>query len=163
MIRKLLATTALATLVATAAIAQEATTPAPAPAPAPMTQEAAPAAPMCKADGYLATNMIGETVYNGTGDNAENIGDVNDIVIGKDGKSKRSWSASAASSASARRTSPSKFAELDWAEKDGDRWLVAPMTKEQLEAQAGFRPQRLMSRPRRRSPRMILAMAPADV
>jgi len=40
---------------------------------------------MTKADGYLATNMIGENVYNGTGDNAENIGDVNDIVIGNEG------------------------------------------------------------------------------
>ena len=53
MIRNLLATTALATLVSMGAFAQEATTPAPAPAdPAPMVQEAAPVA---KADGHLAT------------------------------------------------------------------------------------------------------------
>ena len=31
-----------------------------------------------------------------------------------------------------------EFAELDWAERDGDRWLVAPMTKEQLESQPAF-------------------------
>ena len=89
MIRNLLATTALATLVATAAYAQQDPA-APATAPAETTQPAAPtdqaAQPVVKADGYLATNMIGESVYNGTGDNAENIGDVNDIVIAKDGK-----------------------------------------------------------------------------
>ena len=88
MIRNLLATTALATLVATAAYAQQDPATAPATAPAETTQPAAPAVdqPVVKADGYLATNMIGESVYNGTGDNAENIGDVNDIVIGNDGK-----------------------------------------------------------------------------
>ena len=31
-----------------------------------------------------------------------------------------------------------KFDELDWAEKDGDRWLVVAMTKEQLDAQPAF-------------------------
>ena len=88
MIRNLLATTAIATLVATGAFAQEATTPAPAPAEpaAPMTQEAAPAAPVVKADGHLGTQIIGESVYNGTGEDAQNVGDVNDIVIGADGK-----------------------------------------------------------------------------
>ena len=86
MIRNLLATTALATLVATAAYAQQDPAPAPATAPAETTQPAAPATRRSsKADGYLATNMIGESVYNGTGDTAENIGDVNDIVIAKDG------------------------------------------------------------------------------
>ena len=62
----------------------------PAPAPDPPTDQPAapaePAAPVVKADGYLATNIIGESVYNGTGDDAENIGDVNDIVLDKDGK-----------------------------------------------------------------------------
>ena len=88
MIRNLLATTALATLVATAAYAQQDPA-APATAPAETTQPAAStdkAARVVKADGYLATNMIGENVYNGTGDDAENIGDVNDMVIAKDGK-----------------------------------------------------------------------------
>ena len=39
-----------------------------------------------------------------------------------------------------------EFAKLDWAEKNGDRWLVAPTTKEQLRGAAGFRPQALMIR-----------------
>ena len=72
-------------MVATAAYAQQ--DPAARPAPE-TTQPAEPRQQPVKADGYLATNMIGESVYNGTGDNAENIGDVNDIVIDKEGEVK---------------------------------------------------------------------------
>ena len=61
MIRTLFATTALATLIATGVHAQTATTPAPA------TQNEAPAVPVMHAEGSLATNIIGESVYNGTG------------------------------------------------------------------------------------------------
>ncbi|TIX61136.1 MAG: PRC-barrel domain containing protein, partial [Mesorhizobium sp.] len=52
----------------------------------PVDMNAAPAEPVKKADGNLATNIIGESVYNGTADDAQNIGDVNDIVLTKDGK-----------------------------------------------------------------------------
>ena len=85
MIRNLLATTAIATLLSTAAYAQDTTAPAPA-TPAPATEAAPAEAPIERADGHLATNLIGETVYNGTGDDAENIGEVNDIVIGANGE-----------------------------------------------------------------------------
>ena len=80
MIRKLLITTAAAALMAGGAFAQTATQPAPAATEAPAVQ-----APVVKADGQLASNLIGETVYNGTGEEAENIGDVNDLVIGANG------------------------------------------------------------------------------
>ena len=33
-----------------------------------------------------------------------------------------------------------EFAQAEWVERDGDRWLVVPTTKEQLEAQAEFDP-----------------------
>jgi sporulation protein YlmC with PRC-barrel domain len=140
MIRNLLATTAIATLVATGAFAQEATTPAPAPADpaAPMTQEAAPAAPVVKADGHLGTQIIGESVYNGTGEDAQNVGDVNDIVIGADGKIEAVIVGVGGFLGIGEKDVAVDFAQLDWAERDGDRWLVAPMTKEQLEAQAAF-------------------------
>lgn len=134
MIRNLLATTALATLVATGAMAQDATKPAPA-EPVPMTQEAAPAV---KADGHLATQFIGETVYNGTGDDAQHIGDVNDIVIGADGAIEAVVVGVGGFLGIGEKNVAVDYAQLDWAERDGDRWLVAPMTKEQLEQQAAF-------------------------
>ena len=135
MIRNLLATTALASLIATGAFAQDATTTAPAPAD-PAMQDAA--APVVKADGHLATQIIGETVYNGTGDDAQNIGDVNDIVIGADGKIEAVVIGVGGFLGIGEKNVAVDFAQLDWAERDGDRWLVAPTTKEQLEQQAAF-------------------------
>lgn len=138
MIRNLLATTALATLVATGAFAQDATTPAPAqvdPA-APVTQDVAPAT--TAANGHLATQIIGETVYNGTADDAENIGEVNDIVIGSDGNIEAVIVGVGGFLGIGEKNVAVDFAQVEWAERDNDRWLVAPMTKEQLEQQAEF-------------------------
>ena len=151
MIRNFLATTAITTLVATGAFAQDATTPAPEPAdPAPMTDtapatdQAAPEgdqaaqAPAMTGEGNLASMIIGETVYNGTGDDAENIGDVKDIVIGEDGSMQAVVVGVGGFLGIGEKEVAVDFAQLDWAERDGDRWLVAPMTKEQLETQAAF-------------------------
>lgn len=88
MIRNLLATTAIATLVATGAAAQTTTQPSTT-APSTQATPTQPEQPMVKhAEGDLASNLIGKTVYNGTGDDAQNIGKVNDLVIDKDGKVK---------------------------------------------------------------------------
>jgi sporulation protein YlmC with PRC-barrel domain len=140
MIRTLLASTALATLVATAAYAQQDPAPAAAPAPAETTQPAAPSVdqPMTKADGYLATNMIGESVYNGTGDNAENIGDVNDIVIGNEGAVKAVVIGVGGFLGIGEKSVAIDMGKLDWAEANGDRWLVTNVSKEQLEALPAF-------------------------
>jgi sporulation protein YlmC with PRC-barrel domain len=133
MVRKLLATTALMTLLAGGAYAQEATQPA---SPAPATE--APAAPVAKADGFLATNLIGETVYNGTGDNAENIGQVNDVVIGSDGNVESVVIGVGGFLGIGEKNVAMNYGDIDWAERDGDRWIVVNATKEQLQAQADF-------------------------
>ena len=140
MIRNLLATTALATFVATAAYAQQdpaapATAPAETTQPAPSTDKAAR---VVKADGYLATNMIGENVYNGTGDDAVNIGDVNDLVIAKDGKVEAVVVGVGGFLGMGEHNVAVEFPQLSWAEKNGDRWLVYPATKEQLQALPAF-------------------------
>ena len=144
MIRNLLATTAIATLVATGAFAQDATTPAPADSTTVAPAETAPAAgtsaqaPHMTGEGHLATQIIGESVFNGTGDDAENIGEVNDIVIGPDGNIQAVVVGVGGFLGIGEKNVAVDFAQLDWAERDGDRWLVAPMTKEQLETQAAF-------------------------
>ena len=132
MIRNLLATTAIATLVATAAYAQQS------PATAPDAQTTQPAAPVVKADGFLASNMIGETVYNGTGDNAENIGDVNDVVLDKEGKTTGVVIGVGGFLGIGERSVAVPWDKLSWAEKGGDRWLVFPSSKEQLQALPEF-------------------------
>ncbi|MBZ9796353.1 PRC-barrel domain-containing protein [Mesorhizobium sp. ES1-4] len=135
MIRTLLATTALATMVATGAFAQSAATPAPANQPA--AQEPT-AAPVQRAEGSIVTNIIGASVYNGTGDNAENIGKVSDVVFDKDGMAKSVIIGVGGFLGVGTKNVAFDYNKLQWAEKNGDRWLVAQTTKDELTAQPEF-------------------------
>ncbi|CAN7294535.1 PRC-barrel domain-containing protein [Mesorhizobium sp. LjRoot246] len=134
MIRNLLATTALATLVATGAYAQSATSPAPAPGPAVQEPGGAPV----RAEGSIVTNIIGESVYNGTGDDAENIGMVSDVVFDKDGQAKSVIIGVGGFLGVGAKNVAFDYGKLQWAEKNGDRWLVAQTTKDELTAQPEF-------------------------
>lgn len=137
MIRKLLATTALASIIATGALAQESTTQAPAqPAPAPAAEQAAPA--VQPADGFLATNLIGETVYNSSSPDAENIGSVNDLVLGSNGTVEAVVVGVGGFLGLGEKNVAINFADLKWASNDNDRWLVVNDTKEQLTALPDF-------------------------
>lgn len=135
MIRNLLATTAVAMLLTSGALAQETTAPAPAPE---SVAPAEPAASVVKADGYLATNIIGESVYNGAGDDAENIGKVTDVVFDKDGQAKSIVIGVGGFLGIGAKNVAFDYAGMQWAEKNGDRWLVAQTTKEELTAQPAF-------------------------
>lgn len=134
MIRKLLATTALASLIATGALAQETTAPADT---APTTTEQ-PAAPVVQADGHLVSNIIGETVYNGTADDAQNIGKVSDLVFDKDGNAVSAIIGVGGFLGIGAKDVAFDYDKLQWAEKNGDRWLIAAVTKEELETQPAF-------------------------
>lgn len=136
MIRNLLATTAIAAFLTTGAYAQEATTPAPAAPEAPAAESAAP--DVIKADGNLATNIIGETVYNGVGDDAENIGNVSDIIIGPEGNIESVVIGVGGFLGIGQKNVALDYSDVDWAERDGDRWIVIPTTKEALQAQPEF-------------------------
>lgn len=106
--------------------------------PAPVDMNAASADPVKRGDGNLATNIIGETVYNGTGDDAQNIGDVNDIVLTKDGKAESLVIGVGGFLGIGEKSVAYPFDKAAWAEKNGDRWLVAQTTKEELTAQPDF-------------------------
>jgi hypothetical protein len=140
MTRNLFATTAVAVLLATGgAYAQDTTPQTPAQAPAEV-QPADPAAPSAtvKADGQIATNIIGETVYDGSGDDAQNIGNVNDIIIGKDGKAEALVIGVGGFLGIGEKNVAWNYSDMDWAEKNGDRWIVIAATKEQLESMPAF-------------------------
>ena len=138
MIRNLLATTAVATLISTGAIAQT-TTPA-----QPVTQDPAATmqqqdAPMqIKAEGNLASNIIGEEVYNGTGDDAENIGEVNDLVIGKDGSIQAVVIGVGGFLGIGQKDVAIEYNLVEWVDRDDDRWMVVETTADALKAQQEF-------------------------
>lgn len=133
MIRTLFATTAIATLLATGALAQ--TTPAPAQqAPA----AADKAAPVVRSDGALMTNIIGESVYNGTGDDAQDICKVDDVVFDASGNAKSAIIGVGGFLGVGKKDVAFDYAKLEWAEKNGDRWLVVKSTKDELNALPSF-------------------------
>lgn len=144
MFRKLLATTAMAGLLVGGALAQQATTPAPAePVPvSPATTAPADAAakPVVRAEGELASSIIGESVYNGSAENAEEIGDVNDMVLDKDGVVKSLIVGVGGFLGVGEKNVEVDYKTAEWAEKNGDRWIVVATTKDQLLALPAFDP-----------------------
>lgn len=142
--RTILIASAVVALLSGTAIAQE-TQPAPA-TPAPM--EPAPAAPAAPAEpaapgqvvtsDVLASNVIGESVYNSTAENAEEIGEVKDIVIDSNGTATQLIVGVGGFLGIGDRNVAVDFKDAKWAEKNGDRWLVVETTKEQLEALPPF-------------------------
>jgi len=138
MIRKLLITTAAIALMSGSAIAQTADPAAPAQPTPPATEAPAMQQPVVKADGQLASNLIGETVYNGTGETAENIGDVNDLVLGANGTVDQLIVGVGGFLGIGEKDVAVDYKTAEWAEKDGDRWLVVGMSKEELEAAPAF-------------------------
>lgn len=135
MIRNLLASTAIATLVATGAYAQTTTTE---PAMEPTVEMEQTEQQLQRAPGHLASNIIGERVYNSVADDAENIGSVNDIVLGVDGEADYIVIGVGGFLGLGQRDVAISFDELEWAERDGQWWLVVNTTREALEAQPEF-------------------------
>jgi hypothetical protein len=82
--------------------------------------------------------MMGESVYDGTGDNAQNIGDVNDIVIGQDGAVQSVVIGVGGFLGIGEKSVAIELDKLQWAEANGDRWLIAETSREQLEALPTF-------------------------
>ncbi|MFN4273200.1 MAG: PRC-barrel domain-containing protein [Aliihoeflea sp.] len=135
MVRNLLASTAIATLVATGAYAQTTTTE---PAMEPTVEMEQTEQQLQRAPGHLASNIIGERVYNSIADDAENIGSVNDIVLGVDGEADYIVIGVGGFLGLGQRDVAISFDELEWAERDGQWWLVVNTTREALEAQPEF-------------------------
>lgn len=139
--RKLLATTAIVALTATGAFAQTTTQPAeltqPAPAATPsVTQD--PGKLVELKNGHLASSLIGETVYDGVGNDAKNIGDVNDVVIGPDGKVQSIVIGVGGFLGIGEKDVAVDYSTLKWAERTGDRWIVVETTADELKAQPEF-------------------------
>ncbi len=143
MIRKLLATTALAALMSTGALAQTTapTTTQPGAAvqdPAVQTPAAGETRMVTQADGNLASNIIGETVYNSTADDAESIGEVNDIVIGADGSIEALVIGVGGFLGIGEKDVAIEYDLAEWVERGDDRWIVVPTTTDALKAQPEF-------------------------
>lgn len=133
MIRTILIASTFA-IIASGAVAQ--TTPAPA-TPAMPAAPATPSTTMATS-GHLASNLIGEDVYNGTADDAETIGEVSDMVVDRSGMVTQLVVGVGGFLGIGQKNVAIPFKDASWASKDNDRWLVVTTTKEALEALPAF-------------------------
>ena len=133
MISKLLATTAIATVIAVGASSAYAQS---APAPVTTTEQAAPN--VIHADGHLASNLIGQTVYSSSADDAENIGSVTDLVISEDGDVEGVVVAVGGFLGLGQKHVALEYDAVEWVQRDNTQWLVIPTNREALEALPEF-------------------------
>lgn len=142
MFRTLLTTTALTALLATGAMAQDATSNS--------TDSTVVAAPMAGdsilAAGYtvtdvdnLATEIIGRQVYSSSSNDAEHIGDVNNLVIGENGGVAAVIIGVGGFLGIGEKNVAVNYDELEWvtAEDDSERYVLNT-TKEALETAPAF-------------------------
>src|SRR5207244_1774949 len=74
----------------------------------------------------------------GAGDDAENIGKVSDVVFDKDGMAKAVVIGVGGFLGVGAKNVAFDYDKLQWAEKNGDRWLVAQTSKDELTAHPAF-------------------------
>ncbi|MGX8008913.1 PRC-barrel domain-containing protein [Mesorhizobium sp. ORM8.1] len=132
MVRKILTTVATAALMSTA-ICTAGAYAANTSKPAAQTEVVAPVA-----EGKLVSKIMGAAVYDSTADDATKIGDVNDIVLDKDGNAKLVVIGVGGFLGVGEKNVAYDFGKLEWINKNGDRWLVAKTTKDELKAQPNF-------------------------
>lgn len=150
MIRTLLASTAIATLLTAGVFAQDATTPAtdaPAAAPEVTTETTVEAPTSILASGYtitdvdnLATEIIGRQVYSSEAADAEHIGDVNNLVIGENGDVAAVVIGVGGFLGIGEKNVAVNYSELQWvvADDNTERFIL-PTSKEALEQAPDFR------------------------
>ena len=150
MIRKLMASTAVLALMSTGAfslalaqtedpanppvVEEQAQTTAPATEPEPTTELAASEQTLTPEQPTFATVFIGKSVYSGEGEDAENIGDVNDLIVSEDGKITHAVVGVGGFLGIGEKDVGVPFDELKVVEQDGDIRLIYASTREQLEA-----------------------------
>ena len=135
MFKTLLASTALTALVATSAIAASQTTTADTNTATTMSAEHGDA---MHVGGTLASDLIGSAVYGSASEDADMIGDINDIVVDADGNVASVIVGVGGFLGIGEKDVAVEYDTIKWVDRDGDRWLVANMTREQLEAAPAF-------------------------
>jgi sporulation protein YlmC with PRC-barrel domain len=136
--KRLLASTALAVLIALPAFAQDAS---------PVFSDQKQEKPVASENGYfvaspgqlLVSGFVGQAVYNGPSNDAANIGTVNDMILGADGSPPAIVIGVGGFLGVGEKKVAIGFDRLSWVVRDeGKRWLIVDATKEQLEKAPAF-------------------------
>ena len=136
--KRLLASTALAALIALPAFAQGGS---------PIFSDEKQEKPIASENGYfvaspgqlLVSGFIGQAVYNGPSNDAANIGTVNDMILGADGSPQAVVIGVGGFLGVGEKNVAIGFDHVSWVvREDGKRWLIVDATKEQLEKAPAF-------------------------
>lgn len=136
--KRFLASTALAALIALPAFAQDRS---------PIFSDEKQEKPIASENGYfvaspgqlLVSGFIGQAVYNGPSNDAANIGTVNDMILGADGSPQAVVIGVGGFLGVGEKNVAIGFDRLSWVvREDGKRWLIVDATKEQLEKAPAF-------------------------
>ncbi len=147
MIRKLLATTAIAVLMTGGAYAASDTTKAETEAhDNAMIFSTDAGEPMESQNGYftampgqiLASGLIGQSVYASDAEDAERVGEVNDVLLSRSGTAEAVVLGVGGFLGIGEKDVAIDFERLTWVDRDGERWLTASLTKEELEQAPAF-------------------------
>ena len=142
MFKMLLASTALTALVSTTAFAQTdpATTDTNAATTTTTEMNATATADATGAlhGSTLASDLIGSAVYESSADDAASIGEINDIVVSPEGEVSSVIVGVGGFLGMGQKDVEIEYSAVEWADRDGQRWIVANMTREQLEAAPAF-------------------------
>jgi hypothetical protein len=134
MTSKLLISIPVATLLAGGAMAQP-TAPEPSTGLAPVRPEVRMEV---HASGHLASNLIGGSVYNGTGPEAENIGKITDIVISDDGRVEAIVVGVGGFLGIGQKEVALRYDVAKWGKREGERWLVVETNADALKVLDDF-------------------------
>lgn len=86
----------------------------------------------------LASNLLGKKVYTSTEANAEVVGDINDVVMDQDGNAEWVIIGVGGFLGMGEKEVALSVEQIDWVERDGERVVIAAVTKADLEAAAEF-------------------------
>ncbi|MEQ8480512.1 MAG: PRC-barrel domain-containing protein [Hoeflea sp.] len=86
----------------------------------------------------LASDLIGSAIYSSSAEDADMIGDVNNIVIAPNGEVASVVVGVGGFLGIGEKDVEIEYRTVEWVDRDGERWLIANMTREQLESAPAF-------------------------
>jgi len=86
----------------------------------------------------LASTLIGKAVYSGPNEDADRIGDVNDVVLSPNGSAEAVIIGVGGFLGIGEKDVAVDFDRVSWVDRDGNRYIVVQSTKEDLEAAPKF-------------------------
>jgi sporulation protein YlmC with PRC-barrel domain len=86
----------------------------------------------------LASSLLGQSLYNGAGEDAESVGDVNDVVLTQNGQARAVVVGVGGFLGIGEKDVAVDFTRISWVERDGARWLTINATQEELENAPAF-------------------------